>query len=338
VNPYPARIEELHACLESRYGQRDRQATEILLASQLDSSISLMRPPWIIIETDYPQRETADGWFSFGGETFSPVRSLSIPRVAKSRDCEMTLQDWLAEWPAKHPQLFVDAEWRRMPTSGRGASLMMVTHSYAVLLSMCVRMRVVHPRGDHAVRLDQETDSAELARLTRRVLDNAHRGRLKPSPAIPGSFLFWCELLQRIAPMQSNWEALTGAIASTARNIALLYNDGRAADWRAAERVLRDCVPYLTGWLLEHTASTGTLSNVRALQVFRKASLQIDRPLVGELARLCRVGVLKPLGARELSSTKEIGPNDKRKHMPWRYQMRASDFRLLLDREKEILV
>jgi hypothetical protein len=40
VNPYPERIDELHEFLATRYGQRDRQATEILLACIMDPAIT----------------------------------------------------------------------------------------------------------------------------------------------------------------------------------------------------------------------------------------------------------------------------------------------------------
>jgi hypothetical protein len=177
--------------------------------------------------------------------------------------------------------------------------------------------------------MDQEKDKAELARLTRRVLDNAHRTKSKPSPRVPASFLYWCELLQRIAPMQSDWETLTGSIAAIARGIAALYNDGRDPDWRAAERVMRDCVPYVTAWLLER-ASSNRVPNVQELKMYGLAGYTIDRPMITEIARLTREGVLH--------SKRKAAVYDSKKHRPWKYTLGAGDWMELLDRGKEILI
>jgi hypothetical protein len=333
MNPYPDRLDELHRWLESQYGHKDIQATEILLASQLGTAITHMKHPWIIIETDYPNRDTSDGWFAFGGE--AQVKSLSVPRVQKSRFCEDIVQEWIAERSKGEPQLFIDAEWRRLPTSGRGATLMMMTHSYSILLSMCIRLRVAHPRGDHAVRFDSEADKAELARLTRRVLDNAHRGKVKPIPAIPASFLYWCELLQRLAPLQADWETLTGSIAAVARNIALLYNDDRVPDWRAAERVMRDSIPSLTAWLIEHVAAVER-DGANAFQLFKQSGQRIREPVVDEIRRLHHAGVFY---TRSVNFYEGNSRNNPRLMIRYRLAKGEShDWTSLLDRQKEILI
>jgi len=332
VNPYPARIDELHEWLTARYGQRDRQATEILLAQMLDQTVSRRRAPWIIIETDYPSRDTSDAWFSFGGEARPEPRSLAVPRTLRAQKCETILQEWLAD--SGKPCLFVEAEWRRLPTAGCGAKLLMTTHSYGTVLSACVRVRVEHPRGSHAARSEQDADAAELARLTRRVLDNDHRVNLGAaiadySASTPESLFYWSELVQRVAPIQTDWEALTGSLVTIARNIGLLYGDGRGPDWRAAERTMRDTIPYTVEWLLGQT-SLDKKRGIKAYRLFRESGYGVDGPLVKEIRRLHHTGVL--VAQRGMAQT------DSFRYYPWKYRMASADWHALVDRTKEILV
>lgn len=334
MNPYPDRIAELHNWLEARYGQRDRQATEVLLSQLLSRDVSRTRSPWIVLETDYPNRDTADAWFSFGGEYKPQPRSLATARVCRAQRCEAILLNWLAERRTGTPALFVEAEWRRLPASGHGAKLMMVTHSYGALLAQCIRLRCAHPKGDHAVRMEREQDAQELARLTRRVLYNDYRNdtaalaATMQNPA-PGSLFYWCELVQKAAPLQGDWETLTGGLATIARNIALLYNDGRKPDWRAAERTMRDTIPYAVEWLLGQT-SLDRKRGIQAFRLFRESGYGLDAPLTREIRRLNRDGVL--LARRNMQAT------DSYRYHPWKYRLGSKDWHDLVDRTKEILV
>jgi hypothetical protein len=332
MNPYPQRIEELHQCLESRYGQRDRQATEILLIAMLDPAITRTRRPWIMIETDWPRREFHDAWFAFGavGDAIIP-KSLALARIARAQAGEAIMQEWLAGRRAGTPGIFVEAEWRRLPRSGgsHGGNLWRITHSYAVLLAQCVRLRVAHPRSNIATRFDTDADGAELCRLTRRVLDNEFRRTAAPkADPLPPSFLYWCELLQKVAPCQTDWESLTGGLASAARGIATLYCDGRSADWRAAERIMRDTIGYETSVILSQ-AGMGRSEGRKAFEVFCRQHDSTYDTTVEEIRRLNREGVIL--------ARKNYGLRDGYRYHPWRYLLGAPEWRELIDRGKEIL-
>jgi hypothetical protein len=356
VNPFPQRIADLHAHLSARWGVTDTQAVDVLLSACLPAGCTGMKRPWVILETDYPNRDTAGAWFSLGGGCEGlTVRSLAVPRVSRSQAAETMLQAWIGMRRTDAPGVWVDAEWRRLPASGRGAGLLMATHSYAILLAMCVRLRMTHPKSSQACLLNRDADATELARLTRRVLDidlrrsafsAATAAALAPlhchgeqqgnvtlvhgiaAPLHPPSFLYWCELLQKLCPIQTDWEALTGNLAAIARGIAMLYGDGRPPDWRAAERVMRDTVPYMTGWLLEQCALLRSGGKSRHKE-FIAAGAQIDTYVKRELKRLRAHGIV----------TERINysmPTGYAWH-PWRFRIANADYRTLADRTQRIL-
>ena len=329
MNPYLERLSDLHQWLECRYGQRDRQATEVLLGALLPREILKAKSPWMVLETDYPSRDTLDGWFSLGGEFRPQPHSLAFARIQRATRCEGILQDWWKDRQAGRPGLFIEAEWRRLPGSGKGATLLMQTHSYGALLATCLRLRVAYPKGDHAARMQKQEDDAELARLTRRVLDCSHRTTVERKSNLPSGFLYWCEMLQKVAPLQTDWESLTGGLATIARSIALLYNDGRPPDWQAAERVMRDCVPWVNEWILGQTALDRG-RGIKAYQMFVQSGHTLDKPLVAEIRRLSREGVL--LARQSYRSA------DHYRYHPWRYRLASQDWRTLVNREERILV
>lgn len=335
MNLYTDRISELHDFLASRYGQRDTQATEILLAAQLPVAITRARRPWIILETDYPSRDTTDAWFSFG--TVVPSYCLSVPRVQRHDPAETMLESWIADrQKPDNGMLFVEPEWRKLVNKSRVMNWQLDS-TYALLMSMCVRVRVAHPRGEIGLQLDRTVDKQELARLTRRVYSDRdtmqtreqHPAR-KPSVlaplgghgqeadrmTVPPSFLYWCEMLQKLAPRQHDWESLTGQIASVAHGISYLYNDGRAPAWDAAERLIRDMIPATTAWIIQMIAS-------------QKAGLSHH-----EISRGSR-------SAPEQSYYKEVRRLRDERVIVFsghKYRLGHADWRDLIDREKRILV
>ena len=345
MNPYPARIAELHSFLVSAYGQRDTQAAEVLLAAALPRSVTGMRRPWIIIETDYPSRDTQQAWFSFGlndgtDDAALKVRSLAIPRVLRAQAGEQILNGWLQRRAADEIGLFVDAEWRRLPDSGfKAARMTAITHSYGALLSQCVRLRTVWPKGAYALRYDHSQEQAELERLARRVLDSDLRPALAPSEiaalerSTPASLLYWCELVQRAAPLQADWEALTGGVAAIARGIARLYGDVEysSAGWDAAQRVLRDTIPEFTRWTLSEVAK-GRSAGAKAFARYVQAGLPFDRAQLRELRRLAQAGILLARSGGEYRKYKDY------KYHPWRYKAASGDWLALVDYAQRIFV
>jgi hypothetical protein len=340
MNPYPARIEELHQWLEARFGQKDRQATEVLLTALLDPKLTRRKRPWLIVETDYPSRDTSEAWFSLGGE--AATHSLAVPRVMRTQQCEETLQRWLSTRTAPGSAagatgVFVDAEWRRLPDRLPASQLwthvgwrQMMTRTYAVLMAMCVRLRVEHPRSAYAALADRHEDLAELGRRARRVLDDSHRAIVSDAAVrLPDAFMYWCELLQRIAPLQTDWESLVGNLTAIATGVAALYADGRDPDWRAVERVMRDSIPFVTVEILKQTALKRS-EGIQAYQRFRKYGYAPHRLANDEVKRLNveRI-VAQRAGFR--------GPRDPYEYHPWRYRVASKDWLELIDREKKIL-
>ena len=361
MNPYPERLTELHRFLEAQFGHKDRMATEILLTALLPTIVTGHRRPWIIIETDWPSRDCQSAWFSFGltdcrldGATNIlttagnadrlAVRSLSTPRVQRSARCEEILQEWLALRRTDAPGLFVEAEWRRLPTAGRGATLLMATHSYSVLLSQCIRLRVDHPRGGYATltRDEQTAVTNELRRLASRVLDCSHRALTRPMTINSqldkqiGKLRYWLELLQRLAPLQTDWDALIGSVSACATGRDALYGEQteRRLDGGTAERLMRDMIPYATRTILEQTA-LGRARGIKAFQLFKQSGQVADRAITHEIRRLARERVLT--ARQNYRAAAAASAHDPYGYHPWRYTFGDGDYGRLLRRDERLL-
>jgi hypothetical protein len=255
MNPYPRRIAELHDHLERRYGQRDRQATEILLASLLDRDLLRARRAWIVLETDYPSRDVSPespAWFMFGGENRTVESMSSLRTLARRYRVTNVTEQWLKDRETAARTL-VESEWRRLQQKIAYVNAMTV-FGYQCLMATSIRLRADYPRGDFILRPDREADRMELARLARRVLSSDHRDSrpmIANEDRIPAGLMYWCELLQKLCPMQTDWETLIGSLTSIARGISILYADGREPDWAAAERIMRDSIHATTRWIIE---------------------------------------------------------------------------------------
>ena len=338
MNPYPERIAELHAHLAAVWSQRDTQATEILLAALLPASLTRMRRPWLIVETDYLSRDTSAAWFSLGMPEYVHARSLAVPRSVRARDCRQWSDNVLAEDPFDQPGVFVDAEWRVLPNRYKCVTAIA---SYYALLARCVHLRVAQPKSDIGVRTmnARESDRLELARLARRVLDSQHRSPVAHSTpqgvllagasadTAPQSLYYWSELVQKLAPAQVEWECLTGSIAAVAHGIATLYNDGRAPDWFAAERGLRDTVPYATTRLILE-ASHGPVA-ARMAHIQSGGVTGSGERVTVELKRLEREGVLTKRRGHHKVLAGAVAE---------RYKVAHRDWVTLIDRNERILV
>ncbi len=323
MNPYPDRLEELHDWLERKYGQRDRQATEIILAALLPPDVTGMPRPWIIIETDWMRRETEEAWFSFGG--VCAPKSMTEPRLLRREPQERMLQDWISTKRSGAAGVHVEAEWRRLPMAGRGASEMMIT-SYAVFNALNVRLRVEHPRGGQALQYNREADRIELGRLAKRVLNSEFRThRNAPQFASvrpPEGLYYWAELAQRVAKRQGDWETLTGSVAGIANGIGCLRQG--ESDWEAGARVLRDCVPWLDQFIIR-SVEKSYKQYVPPYMVFKQSGLGDceKRAMAQEVRRLHNEGVFK---ARSDNAYK-----NGRHYYPWRYRVSHPDWLQLID-------
>ena len=391
---YPERIEELHAFLAARYGVRDRQATEVLLTALLPQTLTGWRRPWIIVETDWYNRDTTGAWFNLGQSrtdgdpdgqlsVMPVVRSMAAPRCVRTYEGEAMLAGWIEQRQADTPMVLVDAEWRRTMneatahvstrhtmTSGRRHRMLF---QYATLMAMCVRLRTEAPKTDRAARaIDDTADLTELRRLVGRIVDVRNRmsdhrqdreqrlltqslsaprtyrpiDRLAGLPdhtlidrlRAPAGLLYWCELLQRCAPLQSDWDGLIANLCAVARGVAVLYADGRPADWTAAERLMRDTIPYKTMWILEQAAvPRGDGRRIvereakKALATVGGATTTAEgREIASEIRRLNREAVLLVRA--------NYGKHDVFVNHPWRYRLASGDYKDLIDRGKRILI
>lgn len=296
TNVYPDRIEELHQWLELRYGHKDRQATEVLLAALLPTTLTARPRPWIVIETDWPSRVFADAWFSFGD--LAIVRSLAMPRALRTRDREPIFMAWLNARAKGGTGLLVECDWTKLPRNGGGGVRQLLDGGggYRTLLAGCVRLRVQAPKGPHGLGSEEQrhADRVELARLASRVVDSTLRSALTPRTFVvsQSDFLkYWCELVQMVAPLQTDWDALIGSVAAIAHGIGVLRNDG-APDWPAAERVLRDCIPWYTEKILA-AAFKHQLQGRQSKPLALKAGLQLDLTSRKEIKRLAACGVIR---------------------------------------------
>jgi|SRR5579872_2414287 len=328
MNPYPQRIADMHAFLADRYGQHDAQATEVLLACLLDSNTTGLRVPWIVIETDWMNRDTREAWFSFGGA--ATVRSLTAARIHRSMPCATIMDEWLSSRRAGGTGLFVDAEWRRLFTlRARGAIM------YRTFLTQCLKLRTEYPKGLQGLKtyVQHDTDSVELARLAGRVLECSLRPPRTASETAkclataPAGMLYWCEMMQKLSPVQGDWEILTGGLAAVACGIASLYNDGRKPDWLAADRVLRDCVPHTTAWILSKVGVSRTEAT-RAWQLYQQTTGS-ESALKGEIKRLREAGVLL---------NNRVPAADRNSFGFWKYRIAHWDWVRFIDRKQTLLV
>jgi hypothetical protein len=322
INPYPARIEELHQHLEHVYGQRDRQATEALLAAMLDPAITRAPRPWFIVETDAPYRIFPDDWFSFGGLVMP--ESMSNCRVKRQADREYLINEWLRAGERGEVRLYVESEWRRLPGLAelrwQGMSI-----AYNMLMGRALRVRVDYPKNARATRTeeDRKHDRAELARLAGRVLDNAFRSAaamadMRAIP-VPPDLLWWSELTQKAAHYARAWDALVGGIATTVRNVCMLYNDPeRAPDWTMAERLLRDRINYTTTHMIRTAMQNGECP---PWDEYRSAGRSLTRWWHQELGRLTTAKVL-------------IGRGDP---VHRKYSLGAKEWGVLVDRSRRML-
>ena len=362
MNPYPARIDELHDWLARRYGQHDRQATEIALCALLPPIADAPARPWVIIETDWLNHDTADAWFDFGIDESYPdgvvrgtVRSMSAPRYMRwDKARTEILQEWIDRKAAGAHGLFVDPGWKVANVAHDGIERgsrgsidypgwrMRTAQAYQRLIAMSVRLRVDYPKSDRGVRPVNErfNDRAELRRLAARVLDMDHRsartppvicsiadGSIADADAGQTNMLYWCELLQRLAPLQTDWESLTSNVWSVATTISTLYGDDRAPDWQAAERVMRDTVPYMTRWIMERT----TDSSIASADAARTVSAQgrTDASFAREIKRLTAGEVLR--------CKRAFRTGNPYVNHPARYEITNPDWRRLIDRKERIL-
>ena len=350
MNPYPARIAELHEFLDRVYGVQDRLLVDLMLSVCLadgegggvESTTANgtcggvgvgKRKPWVILETDYPNRDLSDAWFTFGREEPGKERAVHLSGVRTLRPAatEKIIAGWLRE-RRERARVFVDSEWRKStePVHRRGY------RSYGAFLSQCVRVKAVHPKNERMLKTESERDRdrAELRRLAGRVLDCGFRSLPLPSDAMkihaPKSLLYWCELCQKVSGVHGvcgDWDCWVGTVMDLVRQRSYLYaGEGMGESvsvggWGVAERLLWDSVPWITGWILER-AGKDQKSARAAWEMWRKSGERLDRPFVAEMRRLHETGILR------VRKDLKVTPGN-----PYRYWLADADVRRLVNRQ-----
>lgn len=236
---WSARVDDVVIKLAREYAVDDRPAVEILLSALV--SCPRTASCWLILETNWYSRECLDAWFSFG-ETWAPT---SWPRLrARSpwRETEAEMKEMLEN--LSDERLFVEPDYERYPYFNR-----LTQASYFLQRSLRVRSRsarAADPLRELDQR-DQERRADELAAATSYVLEDRARARPQDPPRFmqPPNFLYYCELLQRLAPWYLDWNTLLKAFALLAVRRAYLFgrSETNSDDNAAMARVLRDSIP-----------------------------------------------------------------------------------------------
>lgn len=268
VIDYADRVEEVANILSSEIGFTDKQAVEILLASQMPS---IIRPPWLILETDYYRLDMTATWFSLltSGEALSlPAIRTRRPRLASAEVKEMLST-------RTRPRLFVESNWQMPPT---------VTYQFRMwpyLLQECLSLRSAQPKGFPM----SERTTLLLVEAVRRAHDGRFRVPVKQTPPPPTSLFYYAEILQRLSPRLRDWDTLLRNLSALAGRRAYLFNrDVDSTDWEAVSRVMCDSVPQWVAHIVRTFEKRGKLSKLKGW---------LAPPLIrSEMGRLQDQGVL----------------------------------------------
>lgn len=285
---WASRVDDLADKLAREHAVEDRLAVEILLSALVDCPRTATT--WLILETNWYDRECDDAWFSFGNQ-WTPC-SLSRLRVRSPwRGVEAEMKRMLDE---DGRLLFVECDYQRYPMFHR------LTQAQYIL-QRALRIRTQAPRSPDPLRalddMDRIRRSDELSAATRYALeDHAGLRPINPPRFIePPNFLYHVELVQRLAPWYHDWKLLLESFALIAVRRAYLHGrlETDETDIRAMARVLRDSIPpwiakALT-MLLEEPRKTKTLEAHMGLEEKTRRS---GHGAHRELVRLHRGGIV----------------------------------------------
>lgn len=236
---WAARIDEVTHQLAREYTVEDREAVEILLAAL----VNCPRTPasWIILETNWFSRTCDEAWFSFGGH-WMPQSLARLRARSPWRVIEAEIEEWLNNPSDEH--LFIECDFERYPYFHR------LTQAH-FLLQRSLRVRTRCARAADPLRgidkIAEERRADNLNAAARYALEDRAGLRTADPPrfAEPASFLYYCELLQRLAPWYPDWQTLVQALALLAVRRAYLLGrtETDESDNRILARVLRDSIP-----------------------------------------------------------------------------------------------
>ena len=289
---WAGRIDELAEALRRQHAINDRLALEALLSAMIDCP----RAPtsWLILETNWHSRDCENGWFSFG-KLWQPASLKRLRARYPWREIEAEMKEWI-ENPAE-AHLFIEPEYETYPVFCR------LTQAQ-FLLQSSLRIRAPAPRTASPLREldphDANRRQAELATYAKAVIEDRVGARPQTPPRFiePPEFLYYFELVQKLAPWYSDWRMLVRAFAALAMRHAHLH--GRAetgpADNALLARVASDSVPpwiaHALRLLLENHAHTKVL--IKAMRLPGGGTRAGSRYSVrSELTRLERAGIIE---------------------------------------------
>ena len=236
---WAARVDELAARLAREEGVEDRTALDLLLSSLIDCP----RTPtvWLILETNWYARNCLEGWFSFGRE-WVPHSLARLRARYPWREIEGEINRFL-ETP-EHRRLFIECDFERYPYFSR------LTQAHFIL-QRTLRVRSLMKRtAEPAALVDQmvaDRRRDELQAATRWITDDHARLRPVDPPEFipPPDFLYYAELLQKLAPWYPDWGQLLKALTGLAVRRAYLYGRRQTdeTDYAAMARVIQDSIP-----------------------------------------------------------------------------------------------
>jgi hypothetical protein len=261
---YSERIDEVCYLLSSEWNMQDREAVEILLASQLP--MARFKYPWLILETQCYSFDMSAAWFNLGGDT-----AVSLPqfRVKRPRAGNEDITRVLAD--RERPALFIEPNFEG-PSNPHYKLVMM-----PYLTQNCLRVRSRYPKAP-PIRPGR---LGVLAAAVKSVMDNRWREPEKDEGAVPW-LLYYAEILQRLSETQRDWSTLVENLIALAHRRAYLFNRGvDSTDWQAVLRVMRDSVPIVTGKIISQFDSVGRWHSLRGLYPERFISREVKR-LLGE--------------------------------------------------------
>jgi hypothetical protein len=286
---WASRVDDLADKLAREHAVDDRLAVEILLATLVGCPRTAS--PWLILETDWYDRQCLDAWFSFG-QLWAPCTLARLRARSPWRVIEAEMKEMLDAPPRE--RLFIECDYERYPIFNR------LTQA-RYILQRSLRIRVRSARAPDPLRSldqrDKDRRTDELSAAARYALED-HAGLRPVDPprfVEPPNFLYHVELVQRLAPWYPDWKILVQAFALIAIRRAYLHGrlETDETDTRAMARVLGDSIPpwvrKALGVLVEGPSKTQTMEKRMQLEEKTKRS---GHGAHRELVRLHRAGIV----------------------------------------------
>lgn len=288
-----ARIDELALALRRQHEIDDRLALEVLLSALVDCP----RTPatWLVIETPWLERDCREAWFSFG-ESWEPF---SFARF-RARGPWSVINNQFIAWldDPNVPRLLVEPDYEKYPKFGNLPNARFV-------LERALRVRVYDDRKTTCVldELDLANHArrrSELGGYARMAIEDRANARAADPPRFvaPPDFLYYVELVQKLAPFYKDWRMLVRSFAAIAIRHAHLYGRTETGpeEHVILARIAADMVP---AWIIK-VMRLVLSREVCSLSVLANAMLLEDAAhksqLVGpkfEARRLHRNGIME---------------------------------------------